>query len=578
MADPRASADTTDPRLRTPPPPAFEDAYERRNGHGGSDGQQALSKVQRTVEISSILYRNDFFPMMRDLARAERVPGGAGERAIPEGVPYRVRRMLEQLGPTFIKIGQLLGTRPDLVPKAFIEEFKHLYDKTTPSSFFEIKALIEEELGQPLAAVFSEFNEKPVASASVGQVHFARLKTGERVAVKVQHPGIHQRVAVDFEIMEPLVRFIENLFAASRVWQPREHLLELRAMMMRELDYRNEARNVHRVAEMFRDDPTVKIPTVYWQASSRRVLTLELIDGIKMSDFDNPQLLALDGKRVAEVITHAMAKQMFEQRFFHADPSPGNLMAIDSNQVAFLDWGAVGTVPRRRSERILSLILGFVRDDIDSVAQALLDLSRHDGDVEMGEFMRDLERIMDYHERERASVGDPVVLEMILEVANKHDMLLPPDFMLITRALFQFEGLCKKLDPNYELVEVLEPYVLQYLRSRVFKSDESAKQTVLATAFDVFETARTLPPRLNKVLRMVENNELRLRVDMGRAHERNEREERRNLRTMFTLLVGAMMLGTAWIMANTPGAFVPYLATTILFLLIWAFVFLYWTD
>lgn len=578
MADPRASADTTDPRLRTPPPPVSEDAFERRNGHRGSDGQQALSKVQRTVEITSILYRNDFFPMMRDLARAERVPGGAGERAIPEGVPYRVRRMLEQLGPTFIKIGQLLGTRPDLVPKAFIEEFKHLYDKTTPSPFHEIKALIEEELGRPLMDVYSEFSHTPVASASVGQVHFARLKSGERVAVKVQHPGIWQRVAVDFEIMEPLVRFIENLFAASRVWQPREHLLELRAMMLRELDYRNEARNVQRVSEMFRGDATVKIPTVYWQASSRRVLTLELIDGIKMSDFDNPQLLALDGKRVAEVITHAMAKQMFEQRFFHADPSPGNLMAIDSNQVAFLDWGAVGTVPRRRSERILALILGFVRDDIDSVAQALLELSRHDGDVDMGEFMRDLERIMDYHERERASVGDPVVLEMILEVANKHDMLLPPDFMLITRALFQFEGLCKKLDPGYELVEVLEPYVLQYLRSRVFKTDENAKQTVLATAFEVFETARTLPPRLNKVLRMVENNELRLRVDMGRAHERNEREERRNLRTMFTLLVGAMMLGTAWIMANTPGAFVPYLATTILFLLIWAFVFLYWTD
>ena len=542
---------------------------------------EALSKLQRTVEISRILYRNDFFEMMRELARAERVPAERGigtELAIPPEAPRRVRRMLEELGPTFIKIGQLLGTRPDLVPKAFIDEFKHLYDKTTPSPFDEVRDLIEAELGRPLKEVFSQFDEEPVASASVGQVHFATLASGERVAVKVQHPGIQQRVAVDFEIMEPLVRFVENLFAASRVWQPREHLLEVHAMLARELDYRNEARNVQRVYEKFKDDPTVKIPKVYWEASSRRVLTLERIDGIKLSNFDDPALRALDGKRVAEIITHAMAKQIFEHRIFHADPSPGNLMAISSDEVAFLDWGAVGTVSRRRSERILSLILGFVRDDIDAVAQALLDLARRGDDVDVGAFMRDLERIMDYHERERASVGDPVVLEMILDVANQHDMLLPPDFMLITRALFQFEGLCKKLDPQYELVEVLEPYVRGYLRREVLGLQADPEKMV-AGALEALGTVRSIPPRLNKVLRMVENNELRVHVDLGRMHERREREERRNLRNAFTALVAALILGVAWIMASgDASALVPYLFTSILFLLIWGFLFLYWTD
>lgn len=575
MAEPRASVDPFASRRESTAPPAPDLDAPTRNGNTGAKEPQPLSKLQRTVEITSILYRNDFFQMMRDLARAERVPGNA-ERLIPPEVPRRVRKMLEELGPTFIKIGQLLGTRPDLVPKQFIDEFKHLYDRTTPSPFHEIRDLIEHELGQPLEAVYLEFEEKPVASASVGQVHFARLRSGEKVAVKVQHPGIEERVAVDFEIMEPLVRFIENLFAASRVWQPRDHLLEIRAMLLRELDYRNEARSVERVRQNFAGDASVKIPAVYWQASSRRVLTLERIEGVKLSNFDAPELRALDGKRIAEIITHAMAKQIFEDRVFHADPSPGNLMAIDSNTVAFLDWGAVGSVTRRRSERMLSLILGFVRDDIDAVAQSLLDLSRR-GDVDTTEFMRDLERIMDYHERERASVGDPVVLEMILEVANKHDMLLPPDFMLITRALFQFEGLCKKLDPGYELVEVLEPYVFGYMRQQAFAG--APKETLLATAYEAFQTARSLPPRLNKLLRMVENNELRVRVDMGRARERTEREERRNLRNTFTALVAALILGTAWIMAaGPPSAIVPYLFTAILFLLIWAFLFLYWTE
>ena len=548
---------------------------------GSPRGRKAISKLQRTVEVSRVLYENDFFQMMRELARAERVPGdvpGTSELLIPPDVPRRVRRMLEQLGPTFIKIGQLLGTRPDLISKPFLDEFKHLYDKTTPSPFPEVKALIEQELGRPLMETFAAFEETPVASASVGQVHFATLRTGERVAVKVQHPGIEERVRVDFEIMEPMVRFVENLFAASRVWQPRDHLLEVQAMLYRELDYRNEAKNVQRVSSAFQDDPTVKIPTVHWHASSRRVLTLERIEGIKFSNFENPELKALDGKRLAEIITYAMAKQIFEVRFFHADPSPGNLMAMSSEQVAFLDWGAVGSVSRRRSERILALILGFVRGDLDGVAQALIDICRHGSDVDMGELMRDMERIMDYHERERASVGDPVVLEMILDVANKHDMLLPPDFMLITRALFQFEGLCKKLDPGYELVDVLEPYVFRYLRKEAFNVGESGEK-LLSGALEALEAARHFPQRVNKVLRMVENNELRVRVDMDRKGERLEREERRNLRNTFTALVAALILGVAWIMASgNGGVLVPFLFTSVLFLLIWAFFFLYWTD
>jgi ubiquinone biosynthesis protein len=543
-------------------------------------GGEALGKLQRTVEISRILYRNDFFGMMRDLARAERAigPGGTRTLVIPEDVPVKVRKMLEELGPTFIKLGQLLGTRPDLVPKPFIDEFKHLYDRTTPSPFPEIKDLIEEELGRPMKMVFREFAETPVASASVGQVHFATLLDGQKVAVKVQHPGIEERVAVDFEIMEPMVRFVENLFAASRVWQPREHLNEVYQMLLRELDYRNEAKNESRVAEIFKDDPSVKIPKVYWACSSRRVLTLERIEGVKLSDFDAPALKALDGKKLAQIITHAMAKQIFEDRIFHADPSPGNLMALGSDTVAFLDWGAVGTVTRRRAQYILDLILGFVKDDIDQVAQSLMSLSQHEGELDMHSFLRDVEKIMDYHERERASVADPVVLEMTLDVANRHGMLLPPDFMLITRALFQFEGLCKKLDPDYELVAVLQPYVITYLRKEAF-STEGAGERVLHAAYEGLDLVRTLPPRLNKILRRIENNEVRLRVDVSKLHERAEREDRRNLRMAFTLLVAALILGTAWIMGTGNAAdLIPYVFTSVLFLLIWAFIILYSTD
>ena len=543
----------------------------------------AISKVQRTVEIVRILYRNDFFGIMREFAVAERRGFGPSRAvAVPVEAPRKVRRMLEELGPTFVKIGQLLGTRPDLVPKPFVDEFRHLYDKTTPSPFEEVRAVVEAELGRRLEDVFSDFAEVPVASASIGQVHFATLKDGEKVAVKVQHPGIEERVFTDFAIMEPLVRFVENLFAASRVWQPREHLLEVYAMLVKELDYRYEATNHQKVYDSFAGVGDVKIPKIHWEFSGRRVLTLERIEGVKLSDFDHPAIQTLDGPHLARVITHAMAKQIFEDRLFHADPSPGNLMAVvepgGRQRVAFLDFGAVGKVTRRRGERILSLIMGFVRNDLESVAQSLVDICNVYGEVDMRSLHRDVEKIMDYHERERASVGDPVVLDMIIQVAQKHNMLLPPDFMLITRALFQFEGMCKKLDPDYELVAVLEPYVLNYIRKEAF-GVENPKQMFMDVAYQTGEFLKEFPGRFASIVRKIEENELRVKVDLPDFQAHKVVEDKKSFKTNITVLLGALILGVAVVLGLGQAAqIVSYVFVAFLFVLLWSFIMLVLSD
>ncbi len=573
------------------PPPATVAIAPGSNGAGAAAPAStiapsvqgaALGKLQRTVEILRILYKNDFFGMMRDLARAERAPRGprgrGGELAIPPDVPRKVRRILEQLGPTFVKIGQLLGTRPDLVPKAFVDEFKNLYDKTTPNPFWEIKAQIERELGRPMDEVFLEFSETPVASASVGQVHFATLRSGEKVAVKVQHPGIEQRVFTDFEILEPMVRFVENLFAASRVWQPREHVNEVFEMLVKELDYRYEARNHQKVYDAFAGDSSVKIPKIYWEYSAKRVLCLERIVGIKLSDFSNPDLKALNGRNIARIITTAMAKQIFEDRLFHADPSPGNLMAMSSDQVAFLDFGAVGKVTRRRAAKILDMLMGFVRGEVEAIRESLIAICNIQGELPNPQALdRDIEKIMDYHERERASPADPVVLEMTIEVASRHRMLLPPDFMLITRALFQFEGLCKKLDPEYELVEVLEPYVKEFVRKETLKG--SAKEAFLDVALESAKLARTLPHRMNAIVRKFEQNDFRVKIDMADLRESHAQEDRRNLRGTFTTLVASEVVGIALVIGlGRPEFIVPFLFASAVFVILWAFVMLYWSD
>lgn len=514
-------------------------------------GAPPVTKIQRTVEILRILQRHQFFQFLKELSQAERVKGiqGRTELKIPEEAPGRVRRMLEEAGPTFIKIGQLLGTRPDLIPQEFCDEFKKLYDRTTPNSFAEIKLVVEDELGRPMEEVFASFDEQPVASASIGQVHFATLRSGERVAVKVQHPAIEARVALDFEILEPIINFIERVFAGSRVWQPRAHLEEVRVMLAKELDYTYEARNHHRVFKNFKVTPGVKVPRIFWDHSSRRMLTLEYIDGIKMEDIEAGEVPGLDGTSVARIITHAMGKQIFEDRIFHADPSPGNLLILDSHTVAFLDFGAVGIVTRRRAERILQLIVGFMRDDLDMVAQSLIAICNKTGDYDPAAFKRDLERVMEFHEQERASPGNPEMLDRIIEIAERHNMLLPSDFLLINRALFQFEGMCRRLDPEYELIDVLGPYVKEVLYAR-YTNPERQKDALVDIGIQVAELVKNAPGRVNNILRKLEQDEFAVRVNLGGLEDHQRHQEQLVHRASVAAIAAVFILSTGIIVAN----------------------------
>ncbi|MBI4393638.1 MAG: AarF/ABC1/UbiB kinase family protein [Euryarchaeota archaeon] len=516
---------------------------------------RAISKLQRTVQIIDTLIEHDFLSEMRRLARAERRPVGFSkiEVDIPKELPLKVRLIMEDLGPTFIKIGQLLGTRPDLVPQPFLDEFKNFYDRTKPTPFPEIKALIESELGRPLKEIFATFEETAIASASIGQVHVATLKDGTKVAVKVQHPGIIEKMRVDFEIMRPLLRFIENLFAAARIWQPSAHLSELEEMVEKELDYRNEAANYQKFARNFANDKHVRIPRVHWELSSRRILTLEFIEGIRLSETADLSKRGINGKRVAQIITQSMATQIFEHRLFHADPSPGNVIIIDSETIAYVDFGAVGYITRRRADLMVHLITGLARGDVELCAQSLLDLSNVYGEIDFPALRKDIERVMDLAEMGGPSIADPKMLDAMMRIAENHNMLLPPDFILIDRAIVQFEGLCKRMDPDYEIVDKLTPIIIGIARKRLFdfsKNKEVAKDAALGYA----EFLSELPGRVNAVLRKIEKNEIRIKIDHSGGEAEEKERERKLLRYSFTGLVGALVVGLAIISVAPDGA------------------------
>jgi ubiquinone biosynthesis protein len=429
-----------------------------------------------------------------------------------------------------------------------VEEFRKLYDQAPPSPAEEVRRVLAEGLGQAPERVFAAFDPVPIASASIGQVHRATLANGAVVAVKVQHDGIEEQMQTDFRILRGLVRFIERTFAASRIWQPSDHLEELRLMLESELDYRFEMQNTQRVRDSFRGDPTVFIPDVVPELCSKRVLVMEFVDGVKLTNLDAPSAAGIDRRAVARHLTTAMAKQIFQHRLFHADPSPGNLMVLGRDQVAFLDFGAVGAVGARRSAAILSLLASIARKDTDGAAQAILELCEQRAEVDLKRFGADVERVVDRFERERISVADPRLLEAIVGLARTHRMLLPPDFALITRALFQFEGFCRILDPSYDLVETLQPFI----RDLLWKDLGGAARPPEAqeAVAELLRFARTLPHTLNTVLRKIERNELSTRIEVAGLEGVKSAQGRSALKTGFTVLMAALVVGIAILYAS----------------------------
>lgn len=530
-------------------------------------------KLSRFNEIVTILLRNDAWGLVRSLTSP---PPEGGEE---DNAPVQLRQTLEELGPSFIKIGQLLATRPDLVPQRYADELKKLYDKTTPSPYDEVRAVIRHELGRDVEQVFASFEPDAIASASIGQVHRATLKDGTKVAVKVQHVGIEESMELDFEILRGLVSFVEKTFAASRIWQPREHLEELRIMLERELDYTVEMRNTQKVANNFRHHPEVHIPRMMPQLCTKRLMVMEYIDGVKFTRVDAPSLAGIDRKRIAAIVTHAMARQIFLHRLFHADPSPGNMMILPPDRVAFLDFGAVGIVTERRARSILRLITGISKGDVESTCEAIIDLCEQRGEHDAKLFQTDVEKLLDFFEREDVSVADPRLMELILGVAKKHHMLLPPDFVLISRALFQFEGFCRELDPDFDLVEVLEPFVAELLWKKI-SSPGSQKELVEETLGELLRFARTFPHTLNTLVRKVERNELSARIEVAGMEGLKASQGRGVLKMSFTVMMAALVIGLGLVYASdTPtdraGQFLFSAAGLVV---VWTLVMIFWSE
>ena len=380
--------------------------------------------------------------------------------------PQRIRRVLEELGPSFIKLGQLMSSRADIFPPEYIDELKKLQDQVPPISFEKIKEVIEKELKRPLADIFLSIDEKALAAASVAQVHMAELDENMRVVVKVIRPGIDKKIREDIRLMYYFAEKIENSFAVGQIIGFVDIVQEFEKSIFRELDMFSEAGSIERFARNFEDSQELYIPKVYWDYTARSVLVMEHIDGIKMDRVDEIRENDIDPKEVAMIGLRSFSRQLMEFGLFHADPHPGNTIVMYDGRVSLVDFGIIGYLDEETMMQLANIFLGFAEHDYDMIMEALEDAGLiSDRTVNMNNFRSDLKDISEpFYGRTLQTISVKDVYEQVMQLLVKYRIRLPRDLMLLLKTFIQTEALGKILGSDASLLEVTRPYAKELLK------------------------------------------------------------------------------------------------------------------
>ena len=430
--------------------------------------------VQRYRQILVVLFKYGFGDLV-DSLRVEqyveiglqRISRKRREKIETLSRAQRVRMALEELGPTFIKMGQILSTRPDLLPVEFIQELEKLQDNVPPFAYVLAKKITETELGAPVDEVFEDFEEQPLASASLGQVHRARLSDGEEVVVKVQRPDIRKTIEVDLEIMLHLATLMERHLKGWNIHQPTRVVEEFSHSLEKELDYTIEAAHLETFGSDFTSDHTVYVPKVYREVTTKRILTMEYVDGIKVSDIERLEELGLDRRKIALRGADLIMKQIFVHGFFHADPHPGNIFILPNEVICYLDFGMMGRIGRQTREDFVDLVMAIVRRDEAKAAAALLGLTLWDEEPERNALERSVADFMDQHmHRPLKELELGKLLHQLLDITSRHRLSLQPELYLMLKAMSTVEGLGRQLDPDFDMMRWTCPVFVDTKLSR----------------------------------------------------------------------------------------------------------------
>ena len=462
-----------------------------------------------------------------------------------------IRENLLELGPTFIKVGQLFSTRADLFPSEYVEELAKLQDRVPAFTYEQAAAIVEADLGKPVSQLFRSFDPTPLAAASLGQVHKAQLHSGEEVVVKVQRPGLKKLFTIDLAILKRIAQYFQNhpKWGKGRDWLGIYD--ECCRILWQETDYLSEGRNADTFRRNFREQKWVKVPRVYWRYTSLRALTLEYLPGIKISHYEALEAAGLDRKLLAKLGAKAYLQQLLNDGFFHADPHPGNLAVNPEGALIFYDFGMMGQIKTNVREKLMETLFGIAEKNADRVVTSLIDLGALSPVDDMGPVRRSVQFMLDnFMDKpfEEQSVSE--ISEDLYEIAYDQPFRFPATFTFVMRAFSTLEGVGKGLDPDFNFMEVAQPFAIQLMTNGKGQNSNSILDELGRQAAQVSSTALGLPRRIEDTIDKLERGDLRLRVRSIESDRLLRRLSAIQLGNNYTLLLSAFILSATLLLVN----------------------------
>jgi ubiquinone biosynthesis protein len=508
----------------------------------------------RYSEIVRVLFRHgfgDFIDRIK-VSRLLRFGGHASERFAGMSYAVRIRLAMEELGPSFIKLGQILSNRPFLIPPELVFELAKLQDDVSPIDFSGLRETMENEFGKPLNELFSDVDEQSIASASLAQVHLATTVYGDRVAVKVLKPGVRKMLEIDMEILRDVAGLMEKYIPESNQYKPVEQVDQLARASRREVDLYVEARNIEVFRSNFADDPDVYIPKVYWDLSGPSVLTTSIVDGIKVSDVDRLDAAGLDRSLLARRGARLVFKMMFEDRFFHADPHPGNLFVMSSNRWAPVDFGLVGTISETSIDLLAKLLLAASRMDARGAVKVLEAHNLLEDSVDGIALESEINDLLHrYYKTSLKQINMKRGFYDVMDIFTRYRIRVPSSLMLLGKAVGTYEEVARMLDPDVNLAREAEPFIkkLAYRKLDAKRISSSA----LSLVDSVYDLVNEAPSDLRRLSYRLLKGDMKFILSHIGLDKLSTDLDRASNRISFSLIIAAIIIGSSWIMTSEHG-------------------------
>ena len=519
--------------------------------------QMTYKNIQRMRHIVAVLIKHGFYSVVErmNLHRIMPLSKRLRKRAVEEAelsLPERIRLVFEDLGPTFIKLGQLLSTRPDIFSEEYIEEFRKFQDKVPPFSFDKAIQQIEGEFKRKADELFLEIEKEPIAAASIAQVHRAVLLDGSEVVVKVQRPGIEKTIDTDISIMYTLANLLLKYFPELAILGPVAIVDEFSRTIRKEMNFTLEASNTMKFRKMFMDNPHVHIPDVYWEFTSNRVLTLERIKGIKIDNVEKLKNEGIDPARIAHILGETFLRMVMVEGFFHGDFHAGNIFVLGPDEIALVDFGITGRITDELKESLATMFIGLATQDYDTLVDEYARMGLLPDGIDLLEFKRDYRDLMEpYFAKpfEHTSLGE--LLMGYIRVSFRYGIRHPKELLLLNKCTIEIEGIGRVLDPKVDLLKEAQPYAKEFIKERYRPGKVLGE--VVDDIKEVNALVKEAPSQLRQIMKKMINDKFTIDfVHVGLENFYSEIDRSSN-RISFAVIIAAVIIGSSMIIQSGVG-------------------------